>query len=54
MKEQYVKREDFVIVKEKLIAHENQHVQLLKALEKMDRKLDNLERGPSVTTRRGR
>lgn len=43
IKEQYVKKEQFAIVRQKLISHEKQHEQLLRTLEKMDLKLDRLE-----------
>lgn len=43
IKEQYVKREDFVVVKANLKNLCEKHDQLLNTLEKMDRKLDRLE-----------
>jgi len=43
IKEQYVKREDFAIVKQKLENLNDNHNKLLLTLEKMDRKLDRLE-----------
>ena len=52
IKEQYVKKEDFVIVKEKLENNEKQHVELQKTLDKLSEKLDII-RGEQIRGRRG-
>jgi uncharacterized membrane protein YgaE (UPF0421/DUF939 family) len=51
MKEQYVKREDFAIVKQKLENLNENHQRLMKLLDKIDNKLDILERGVSRRNR---
>lgn len=44
IKEQYVPRHEFAIVREKLENHEDNHLQLIKTLDKLSEKIDNLDR----------
>lgn len=45
IKEQYVPRYEFEIVKEKLDANEKQHIQLQKSLDKLSEKIDKIREG---------
>ena len=47
IKEQYVPRYEFVIVKEKLENHEKQHLLLQKTLDKIEEKMDKITEGQS-------
>ena len=44
MKEQYVPKHEFATVKQKLDDHHKNHQSLMRTLDKMDKKLDKLER----------
>jgi len=52
MRERYVKVEDFAIVKQKLENLDEKHKMLIKILDKIDGKIDRLERGVRKRTRR--
>jgi len=45
IQEQYVPRYEFVAVKEKLDSLNEKHIMLMNLLDKMDKKLDSLDRG---------